>query len=113
MTDVTARKTWLLARKTDLNARMERIEDALDGPFTKDVEDSAIQHEEDEVLDQLGQNSQTELVKIDAALGRIKDGTYGVCARCGDDISQERLDVLPFTPMCAPCAQAVEKEHIR
>ena len=109
MTDVSARKSWLLTRKRDLKAKMVQIEDALDGPFTKDVEDSAIQHEEDEVLDSLGQRSQAEMAMIDAALSRIEDGTYGICARCDAEIAEKRLDVLPFTPLCAPCAQGLEK----
>ena len=38
---------------------------------------------------------------IDAALKRIENGSYGVCARCGDPIGEDRLDVLPQTPMAA------------
>lgn len=109
MADMTARKSWLVTRKNDLRSKMEQIEDALDGPFTKDVEDSAIQHEEDEVLDKLGQNSRAEIVLIDAALARIEAGTYGICGQCGAEIAEKRLDVLPFTPLCAPCAQGKEK----
>lgn len=109
MVDIAARKAWLESRKSELFARMEKIEDALDGPFTKDVEDSAIQHEEDEVLDKLGQNSQSEVAMIDAALSRIADGTYGICAQCDAEISEKRLDLLPFTPLCAPCAQDLGK----
>ncbi len=109
MIDLTARKSWLTTRKAELLARMEQIEDALDGPFTMDVEDSATQHEADEVLGQLGLSSQSEVLMIDAALGRIKDGSYGICAKCGAEIARERLNLLPFTPLCAPCAQGLEK----
>ncbi|MCB1419359.1 MAG: TraR/DksA C4-type zinc finger protein, partial [Notoacmeibacter sp.] len=44
------------------------------------------------------------LKRIDAALDRIEAGTYGVCAKCGEDITEERLDLLPATPFCRNCA---------
>jgi RNA polymerase-binding transcription factor DksA len=104
MKTVTQRKIWLEERREDLLSRMARIEDALDGPFTQDANDGAIEHVEDEVLDQLGMTSQHEVMMIDAALARIVDGAYGTCVRCGEDISEKRLDVLPSTPFCAECA---------
>ena len=41
-----------------------------------------------------------------AALGRIRDGTFGHCATCGGDIGGERLDALPYVRQCVTCAQA-------
>jgi RNA polymerase-binding transcription factor DksA len=41
---------------------------------------------------------------IEAALGRIAHGDYGICVACGNPISEERLDVLPQTPKCRNCA---------
>jgi RNA polymerase-binding transcription factor DksA len=41
---------------------------------------------------------------IEAALDRIASGSYGTCASCGDPIGEARLDVLPYTPVCADCA---------
>src|ERR1700719_247411 len=35
---------------------------------------------------------------VQAALARIADGTYGVCERCGDQISTARLNAVPYTP---------------
>ncbi len=104
MTHPASRKTWLEARKRDLTARMGRIEDALDGPFTNDLEDLAVEHDEDEVLGRLGQSSQAEVAMIDAALARVAAGTYGDCASCGVSIGEKRLDALPATPFCAKCA---------
>ena len=39
-----------------------------------------------------------------AALGRIESGDYGFCAKCGGEIGEDRLDVVPFTPFCRNCA---------
>jgi DnaK suppressor protein len=38
--------------------------------------------------------------KVEAALARIHDGTYGRCETCGQAIEAERLDALPYTTLC-------------
>lgn len=45
----------------------------------------------------------SQLAAIRAALERVKAGTYGTCARCGQAIPAERLEYLPETPYCAKC----------
>jgi len=40
---------------------------------------------------------------IDAALARITDGTYGICAVCGGPIPKERLEVVPQAQLCMKC----------
>lgn len=45
-----------------------------------------------------------ELVMIDAALGRIRDGEYGYCAQCGEEIPEKRLALNPAVPHCVRCA---------
>jgi len=41
--------------------------------------------------------------KIKKALGRIENGTFGVCEACGEDISIERLKARPVTTQCIEC----------
>jgi RNA polymerase-binding protein DksA len=48
----------------------------------------------------------TEIEKLQAALVRVREGTYGRCERCGTQIDPERLEVLPTTTLCVTCAQA-------
>ena len=57
-----------------------------------------------EVLEALGLSDQAELRRIDAALARIEDGSYGVCVNCGEDIAPARLEAVPDTPLCVNCA---------
>ena len=45
----------------------------------------------------------TALDEIEAALGRMQDGRYGVCVTCFLPIPAERLDVLPMTSLCMAC----------
>jgi len=49
--------------------------------------------------------------KIDQAMGRIKDGTFGICDSCGGDISSKRLQARPVTTLCIDCKTAQEIEE--
>ena len=44
--------------------------------------------------------SRKGLAQIEAALARIEAGTYGVCAVCGEEIAEGRLEARPWTPYC-------------
>ena len=48
------------------------------------------------------------LTKINDALGRLEEGTYGYCSDCGGEISEQRLRALPFAVRCKPCEEARE-----
>ncbi|SLN13653.1 RNA polymerase-binding transcription factor DksA [Roseovarius litorisediminis] len=97
-------RAMLLSRLAELDQRLHHIEAELDEPNSKDWEELAVEREGDEVLEQLGHSGQAEIARIRAALQRLRDGSYGECARCGERISVERLDVLPDTPLCKSCA---------
>ena len=51
------------------------------------------------------------LEKIDKALERIKDGSFGVCEQCDEDISVKRLEARPVTTLCIRCKEEQEKEE--
>ena len=107
MTDIKTRKKALLDRLSELDSRLHQIEAELDEPHSKDWEEMAVEREGEEVLEQLGQSGQAEIARIRAALQRMREGTYGECVRCGEDISEARLDTLPDTPLCRNCAADV------
>jgi len=46
--------------------------------------------------------------KIDEAIGRIEDGSYGKCEECGQDIGIERLKARPVTTLCIDCKSLQE-----
>ncbi|MEO1001440.1 MAG: TraR/DksA family transcriptional regulator [Pseudomonadota bacterium] len=103
MIDTDAMKAKLEARLVELGARLEHIEHDLDEPLPKDAEDRAIELEDDEVLEQLGQAGQMEIRAIKDALGRIRHGTYGICVNCGARISDARLYAVPHATLCHRC----------
>ena len=50
-------------------------------------------------------NSRHHLDQVNAALGRMTNGTYGSCQLCGADIPLARLEARPFATHCVRCAQ--------
>ena len=46
------------------------------------------------------------LAKIDGALKRLDDGTFGICVKCGKPIEKARLKALPYAELCIKDAQA-------
>ncbi|AWB91629.1 TraR/DksA family transcriptional regulator [Aeromicrobium chenweiae] len=52
----------------------------------------------------LVQQAEKHLAEIDAALDRLDDGTYGVCAVCGKPIAAERLAARPVAVTCVACS---------
>ncbi|WP_428544952.1 TraR/DksA family transcriptional regulator [Profundibacter sp.] len=104
MADISKRRAALNDRLKELEDRLLQIDEDLDSHTTKDWEELAVEREEDEVLEGMGLSAQAEIRMIKAALQRMDEGEYGYCVECGDKISEERLDILPYTPFCAKCA---------
>ena len=46
-----------------------------------------------------------QIAEIDAAIGRLDEGTYGICVRCGQPVGRDRLAARPAAATCVRCAQ--------
>ena len=57
----------------------------------------------------LEENAEHLLVEIEAALGRIDEGTYGLCTNCGRPIGEERLEAVPYATLCIEDKRALER----
>jgi len=57
----------------------------------------------------LSNNLRDLLDKVDSALRRIKNGTYGSCERCGKPIDKARLKALPYSVLCIDCKKLEER----
>jgi DnaK suppressor protein len=64
--------------------------------FAKDMEFALVQMKAD------------TLARIDEALHRVEDGSYGECAECGKEIVAARLKALPFAVLCRDCQEREE-----
>jgi RNA polymerase-binding protein DksA len=57
----------------------------------------------------LEENSEHVLEEIEGALERIESGTYGICRTCGQPISEERLEAIPYATQCIDCKRREER----
>jgi len=74
-------------------------------PVEKDFAEQVTQRENDDVLAALDDEAQHTVMLIDAALTRIENGSYGICAKCGTKIPEGRLKALPYATTCIDCAE--------
>src|ERR1044072_9088568 len=75
----------------------------------KDVADQSVKDVSQEIEYRLSERASQAVADIDQALLRIDEGTYGVCARCGKDIPERRLDAIPTARYDAECQTIIEQ----
>jgi DnaK suppressor protein len=102
----------LVARRDELRKRiggglkdLRRFQQA---DASGDSADQALSSGSDEVAFQLAELESRELVQIERALTRLKQGTYGVCEGCHKKIPVTRLNALPFSTTCIECQREME-----
>lgn len=74
-----------------------------------DVVDAAADFEQDELDSHLATVESSELAAIDAALDRIRDGSYGTCESCQKPVPAVRLQALPYATLCIKCQREEEQ----
>jgi len=108
MQDIESVRRRLLDRKSELLVRAGEVHADITraaGPLEKDFAEQAVQMENDAVLAGLSASTAAELAQINRALKHIEDGTYGLCAVCGQEIDERRLAALPHSDRCIRCAE--------
>jgi DnaK suppressor protein len=79
-----------------------------EGQGVLDAEETSQADIQDDIEFALIQMKSETLHKIEEALARHAEGTYGNCFECGDEIAQRRLRALPFAVRCKDCEEARE-----
>jgi len=121
-----ALKKMLMEKKREI---WNDVKDKLFQQLGKDYrsEMDTVLDEGDKALSDLAEETGLTLVdlrrdtleKIDQALKKLEEGTYGICEDCGNGISEQRLKALPFAIHCVECKQRreeleqIEKERDR
>jgi DnaK suppressor protein len=72
-----------------------------------DIASAEISHSN---LQKIGKRETYLMKKIDLALSKIEDGTYGECESCGEDIDPRRLEARPVAQLCIDCK--TEQENV-
>lgn len=98
-----------------LHGEQQRLEELLertskhlyrrDEPYSADFAEQVVEVENNQVVEALDHEAKTELINIKQALGRIKEGVFGVCTQCSEEISAARLEAIPQAGLCINCAE--------
>jgi len=73
------------------------------------VEDSAVEVADYAKNLSVERELEKELRDIEKALQKMKDGTYGICSHCGQQIEIERLKIRPESGSCVSCKKAITR----
>jgi DnaK suppressor protein len=92
--------------RVDQAAALELSDDGV-----KDTVDMSLMDVNKELALRLGERESQMIADIDQALLRIREGSYGICARCGKLIDERRLEALPTARFDAACQAAIESAN--
>jgi DnaK suppressor protein len=102
----------LLKRRRELARecadRLASLQEPVERGGSNSIDVASAASERDTLLQELS-TEEAELIEVDAALERIREGNYGFCVRTGRPISAARLEAVPWTRYCQEAAEAAEK----
>ena len=102
------RKTVLDNMRYELMERLDHYrahKQRKDGPLDKDMEEQAVEIQNDDVVDSLEKEAENEFRQVLQARERIDAGEGDICAVCEEPIAPARLEALPYTTLCRECAE--------
>ncbi|HVP51031.1 MAG TPA: TraR/DksA family transcriptional regulator [Terriglobales bacterium] len=105
-------KKRLEARQYDLRRLVSRnVQDgrAADEQAAQDIADKAANSYTKEFLFHQSNNDRQLLQLVEEALNRIREGSYGECVNCGNELNAKRLEAVPWTRYCINCQEKVEQ----
>jgi RNA polymerase-binding transcription factor DksA len=90
-------------RLAELTSNIAEIDGELRSALPADWEEQATKLEGQDALEGIEKTKLQEVSQIREALHRIAQGTYGLCAQCGEPINPKRLQALPIATRCIAC----------
>lgn len=104
--EIRARLTGDVAQLSDEAFQRPTVDAA-----SRDSDEVSIDTTDQDITIQMLQTEGNVLAEIDAALGRISSGTYGVCEMSGKPIPKARLNAIPWTRYRVECAKIAESQR--
>ena len=109
---VEAFKKRLEDRQRELRSNVSRNEQdgrSADLDTAQDIADRASSSYQKEFLFHPSTSDRQLLQMVEGALSRIREGTFGECISCGNEINIKRLEAVPWTRYCIECQEKLEK----
>lgn len=96
----------LMEKQTDLLRAVSRTDQdgrEADEEGTQDIADKAANAYTKEFLFHQSHDNREILTLVNEALGRIKEGSYGICVECREEVQPKRLEAVPWARHCIEC----------
>jgi DnaK suppressor protein len=109
-------KKKLEERQQELRRIVSRTEQdgrAADSETAQDIADKAANSYNKEFLFHQSNNERQLLGMVEGALDRIRQGNFGQCISCGEEINAKRLEAVPWTRYCIACQEKMEKGQLQ
>jgi len=109
-------KKKLEERQQELRRIVSRTEQdgrAADSETAQDIADKAANSYNKEFLFHQSNNERQLLGMVESALDRIRQGNFGQCISCGEEINSKRLEAVPWTRYCIACQEKMEKGQLQ
>jgi DnaK suppressor protein len=107
-------KRMLEERRQEIQQKLKSLRETLpvETGAVRDAEEQSVDDFVQEVDFALMQMKSQTLARIDEAVQRLEDGTYGLCVECTSEIAEARLKALPFAPLCRDCQEQEESRGV-
>lgn len=105
-------KKRLQQKQIELMQAVTRIEQdgrQADEEATQDIADKATNSYTKEFMFHLSNADRGQLQLVNEALGRLREGTYGECTVCGQELNLKRLEAVPWARYCINCQEKSEQ----
>src|SRR6476620_1742420 len=102
-------------RQQSLRKTVSRTEEdgrIADQDTAQDIADRAASSYTKEFLFSQSNNDRQLLQMVESALLRIREGVFGECVSCGNEINAKRLEAVPWTRYCIECQEKLEKGQL-
>jgi DnaK suppressor protein len=103
-------KRMLEERRQEIQQKLKSLRETIpvEAGAVRDAEEQSVDDFVQEVDFALMQMKSETLARIDEAIQRLEDGTYGLCTECTGEIAEARLKALPFAALCRDCQEQEE-----
>ncbi len=100
-----------LRRTVSRNVQDGRAADSED--IAQDIADKAANSYTKEFLFSQSSNDRALLARVEEALVRIREGSFGECINCGNELNPKRLEAVPWARYCIQCQEKIEQGQIQ
>src|SRR5580693_10265266 len=110
-TELNKYKAVLEAKQAELSVGLRNREDIAIEKTPDALDEVQLAGERELAIRNLDRESNL-LRNVKGALGRIADGSYGVCLHCDEEISPKRVAAVPWAAYCIKCQEQVDRHEI-